>query len=118
MDEVAADAMAVSAPGRTWRPLQDTADSAPFLYTAGGGWAGWRRSTDFYEEGTLIWLEADVTIRRLTGGQKTLDDFCALFHGAGRQRPGLGEALHGDGRLRGAEQGRAIRLEGRSSRRA
>ena len=30
---------AVSAPGRTWRPLQDTADSAPFLYTAGGGWS-------------------------------------------------------------------------------
>ena len=42
-DEIAADAMAVSAPGRTWRPLQDAADSAPFLYTAGGGWSGWRR---------------------------------------------------------------------------
>ena len=84
-DEIAADAMAVSHPSRTWRPLQDTADSAPFLYTAGGGWAGWRRQAGgvpaFYQEGTLIWLEADVTIRRLTNGQKTLDDFCALFHG-------------------------------------
>ena len=83
MDEIASDAMAVSEPGRTWRPLQDTADSSPFLYTAGGGWAGWRRSTDFYNEGTLIWLEADVTIRRLTNGAKTLDDFCTLFHGQG-----------------------------------
>jgi len=86
LDEVAADAMAVSGPGRTWRPLQDASDSAPFLYTAGGGWSGWRRQTagglpSFYAEGTLIWLEADVTIRRLTGGQKTLDDFCAAFHG-------------------------------------
>ena len=80
-DEIAADAMSVSHPGRTWRPLQDTADSSPFLYTAGGGWAGWRRGTDFYAEGSLIWLEADVTIRRLTNGTKTLDDFCALFHG-------------------------------------
>jgi predicted metalloprotease with PDZ domain len=85
-DEVASDAMAVSHPGRTWRPLQDTADSSPFLYTAGGGWAGWRRQTGnglpaFYAEGTLIWLEADVTIRKVTNGQKTLDDFCTLFHG-------------------------------------
>jgi predicted metalloprotease with PDZ domain len=85
LDEVAADAMGVSAPGRTWRPLQDAADSAPFLYTAGGGWSGVRRQVSglpsFYAEGTLIWLEADVTIRRLTNGRKTLDDFCALFFG-------------------------------------
>ncbi len=85
-DEIAADAMAVSHPSRTWRPLQDSADAAPFLYTAGGGWAGWRRQSwgglpAFYSEGTLIWLDADVTIRRLTNGRKTLDDFCALFHG-------------------------------------
>ena len=83
IDELAADALSVSEPGRTWRPLQDTADSAPFLYTAGGGWGGWRRSTDFYAEGALIWLEADVTIRTATGGKKSLDDFCALFHGQG-----------------------------------
>jgi predicted metalloprotease with PDZ domain len=85
LDEVAADAMGVSAPGRTWRPLQDASDAAPFLYTAGGGWSGVRRQVSglpsFYAEGTLIWLEADVTIRRLTGGRKSLDDFCALFHG-------------------------------------
>ena len=81
IEELAADALSVSEPGRTWRPLQDTADAAPFLYTAGGGWGGWRRSTDFYAEGALIWLEADVTIRTATGGKKSLDDFCALFHG-------------------------------------
>jgi len=80
-DEIASDAMSVSAPGRTWRPLQDTADSAPYLYNAGSGWAGWRRGVDFYDEGTLIWLDADVTIRKLTSGQKTLDDFCTLFFG-------------------------------------
>jgi predicted metalloprotease with PDZ domain len=81
IEELAADAMAVSPGGRTWRPLQDTADSAPLLYNGGAGWSGWRRSTDFYKEGSLIWLEADVTIRQLTQGRKTLDDFCALFHG-------------------------------------
>jgi predicted metalloprotease with PDZ domain len=83
IEEIAADALSVSEPGRTWRPLQDTADSSPFLYTAGGGWGGWRRGTDFYNEGTLIWLEADVIIRTQTGGRGTLDDFCALFHGQG-----------------------------------
>jgi predicted metalloprotease with PDZ domain len=86
LDQVAADAMAVSASGRTWRPLQDASDSAPFLYTASGGWSGWRRQTagglpSCYAEGTLIWLEADVTIRKLTNGRKTLDDFCAAFYG-------------------------------------
>ena len=83
LEQMAANALSVSGPGRTWRPLQDTADSSPFLYLAGGGWGGWRRGVDFYAEGSLIWLEADVTIRRLTGGKKTLDDFCALFHGQG-----------------------------------
>src|SRR5262245_24343231 len=82
IEELAADALSVSEPGRTWRPLQDTTDSSPFLYTAGGGgWGGWRRGVDFYAEGTLIWLEADVIIRTQTGGKKSLDDFCALFHG-------------------------------------
>jgi len=81
LDELASDAFSVSEPGRTWRPLQDTADSAPFLYVSGGLWNGWRRATDFYNEGSLIWLEADVTIRQLTHGAKSLDDFCALFHG-------------------------------------
>src|SRR5262249_41798362 len=36
---------------------------------------------DFYNEGLLIWLEADVTIRRQTNGAKSLDDFCRRFHG-------------------------------------
>ena len=81
LEQLAADALSVSEPGRTWRPLQDTADASPFLYLGSGGWGGWRRGVDFYNEGTLIWLEADVTIRRLTKGKKTLDDFCTLFHG-------------------------------------
>ncbi len=74
--------------GRAWRPLQDTADSAPFLYQANGSWGNWRRSTDFYDEGELIWLDADTLIREKTGGKKSLDDFCRAFHGAGMQGGG------------------------------
>ena len=40
-------------PGRQWRPLQDTADAAVFLYNAGGDWQNWRRGTDFYAGGRL-----------------------------------------------------------------
>jgi len=69
-------------PGRIWRNLQDTADDAPELYFAPEAWHSWRRGVDFYDEGTLDWLWADVIIRQQSKGQKTLDDFCKLFHGA------------------------------------
>jgi predicted metalloprotease with PDZ domain len=36
---------------------------------------------DYYEESTLIWLEADTIIRDKTQGKKSLDDFCRKFHG-------------------------------------
>ncbi len=68
-------------PGRTWRPLVDTAVEAQLLYNASDAWSSWRRGVDFYDEGVLIWLEADVTIRRLTHGARSLDDFCRKFHG-------------------------------------
>ena len=69
-------------PGREWRNLQDTADAAQDLYnTRGQAWQSWRRSTDFYPESELIWLEADVLIRRQSQGRKSLDDFCKLFLG-------------------------------------
>jgi len=69
-------------PGRTWRPLADTAVAAQILYDAPDAWASWRRRVDFYDESTLIWLEADVIIRGQSNGRKSLDDFCRRFHGA------------------------------------
>jgi len=65
--------------GRTWRPLIDTAVAAQILYAAPGDWEGWRRSVDFYDEGTLLWLDVDTTIRELTKGQRSLNDFCRIF---------------------------------------
>ena len=63
--------------GRQWRPLEDTAVAAQFLYEAGGDYADYRRGVDFYPEGMLLWLDVDVTIRQLSKGAKSLDD--ALF---------------------------------------
>lgn len=68
--------------GRSTRPIRDTADAAPILYESPGAYKALRRSAgDFYTEGNLIWLDADVTIRKLTHGARSLDDFCALFAG-------------------------------------
>ena len=69
-------------PGRTWRPLSDTAVAAQLLYNASNAWFSWRRGVDYYDEGELIWLEADTIIRQQTKGARSLDDFCKLFHGA------------------------------------
>jgi predicted metalloprotease with PDZ domain len=67
--------------GRAWRPLEDTATAAPFLYFSRPDWAARRRGVDFYDESALIWLDADTLIREKTGGKKSLDDFCRAFHG-------------------------------------
>jgi predicted metalloprotease with PDZ domain len=76
--------------GRTWRPLQDTADMASKLYGSSHQWSNRRRSVDFYDEGELIWLDADTLIRQKTYGKKSLDDFCRAFHGEGSGGPALG----------------------------
>ena len=74
-------------PGRTWRNIQDTATAAQILYDAGGGWDNWRLNVDYYDEGELIWLDVDTTIRKMTGSKKSLDDFVAKFHGLGGNTP-------------------------------
>ena len=73
-------------PGRTWRPLQDTATGEP-MPDGGRGWLSWRRGTDYYDEGDLLWLEVATIIHRETNGAKTIDDFCHLFHGGPNNGP-------------------------------
>ena len=68
-------------PGRSWRPLEDTAIGASIISGGPDTWSSWRRGADYYEEGALIWLEADVLIRQRTAGKRSLDDFCRLFFG-------------------------------------
>ena len=54
-DSLAIDAAALDITyGRTWRPLQDTAVAAQTLYEAGSDYRNYRRSVDYYPEGTLI----------------------------------------------------------------
>jgi predicted metalloprotease with PDZ domain len=75
--------------GRVWRSLQDTADSGPFLYDADVDWSDWRRDTDFYEEGALLWLDVDSTLRSLTHDHKSMNDFCLAFYAGPGGEPAI-----------------------------
>jgi predicted metalloprotease with PDZ domain len=75
--------------GRTWRPLEDTAVAAQLLYPAAKSGQAWRRGVDFYDEGVLLWLDADTLIREKSQGKKSLDDFCRLFHGGKGGEPSV-----------------------------
>jgi len=67
--------------GRQWRPLVDTAVAVQLTYPSPRAWMNYRRRVDYYDEGSLIWLEADVLIRTRSNGKLSLDDFCHRFHG-------------------------------------
>lgn len=73
-------------PGRTWRPLLDTASGEPGM-SGRGGWMNWRRGTDYYDEGNLLWLEVDTILHRESHGKKSIDDFCQIFHGGPNNGP-------------------------------
>jgi len=73
--------------GRVWRDLEDTAISSQTLYASPQEYRSWRREADYYDESTLIWLEADTIIRKESGGRKSLDDFCRSFEGGENTGP-------------------------------
>ncbi|HEV8428892.1 MAG TPA: hypothetical protein VGQ41_13400 [Pyrinomonadaceae bacterium] len=73
--------------GRQWRPLVDTAVAVQFTYPSPRAWMNYRRRVDYYDEGSLIWLEADVLIRTRSNGKLSLDDFCRRFHGGQDSSP-------------------------------
>ncbi len=70
-----------SRPARTWRPLADTTNDPVISSRAPKAWVSQQRSEDYYNEGLLVWLEADSIIRSKTGGAKGLDDFARAFFG-------------------------------------
>lgn len=76
-------------PGRTWRPLQDTANAIPGMFRGFGGWGNWRRGADYYPEGDLLWLEVATIIHDQSHGQKAFEDFCHLFYGGANNGPEL-----------------------------
>jgi predicted metalloprotease with PDZ domain len=67
--------------GRKWRSVADTTDDPVISHRRPKGWRSWQRSEDYYNEGLLIWLDADSLIRELSHGARSLDDFARAFFG-------------------------------------
>jgi predicted metalloprotease with PDZ domain len=67
--------------GRDWRPLIDTTVGAQLVYGSSMRWSNWRRQTDFYREGQLLWLAVDMKIRALSHDRHSIDDFARSFFG-------------------------------------
>ena len=65
--------------GREWRDTTDTAVAASILRGGNPAWSNWKRGQDYYDEGELLWLDADTLIRKLTENKKSLDDFQKIF---------------------------------------
>ena len=75
--------------GRKWRPLVDTAVAVQYTYSSPRAWQNARRRVDYYDEGSVIWLDADVLIRQKSNGKLSLDDFLHKFHGGQSGTPAV-----------------------------
>jgi predicted metalloprotease with PDZ domain len=67
--------------GRKWRALQDTTNDEIINPRRPQSWRDWQRFEDYYDEGALIWLDADTLIRERSQGKRSLDDFARAFFG-------------------------------------
>ena len=65
--------------GRQWRPLQDTTNDEIINPRRPQSWRDWQRFEEYYDEGALIWLDADTLIRERSRGKRSLDDFARAF---------------------------------------
>ncbi|HME80528.1 MAG TPA: PDZ domain-containing protein [Candidatus Eremiobacteraceae bacterium] len=84
-------------PGRLTTPLSEVAVAAPYLYEAPRQWTQERRTTDdFYDEGELVWLDADTLIRQASNGSKSLDTFMKGFFGPPSTPPMVRTYTYGD----------------------
>jgi predicted metalloprotease with PDZ domain len=68
-------------PGREWRSVEDTTLDPIIAARKAKPFTSWSRSEDYYNEGSLMWLEADMLIRQATNNAKSLDDFAKAFFG-------------------------------------
>jgi predicted metalloprotease with PDZ domain len=68
--------------GRAWRSIEDTARASYLLRDWSRHYHELRRDQDYYIEGMLFWLEADLIIRAESRGVHSLDDFARTFLGA------------------------------------
>ncbi|WP_227340022.1 M61 family metallopeptidase [Sphingopyxis sp. P8] len=68
-------------PGRAWRSVEDTTHDPIIAARKPRAFPSATRTEDYYNEGSLMWLEADMLIRTATRDRKSLDDFARIFFG-------------------------------------
>jgi predicted metalloprotease with PDZ domain len=82
LDKLAIVAASLDAlPGKAWRPLVDTTYDPITTNRQPEPWPSYQRSEDYYNEGMLIWLEADAIIRAGTNNRRGIDNFARAFFG-------------------------------------
>ena len=64
---------------RDWRDVEDTTRDPIITARRPKGWVSYQRSEDYYNEGLLIWLDIDATLRARTKGERGMDDFVRLY---------------------------------------
>lgn len=79
--------------GRGWRSVEDTTLDPITNARRPIPHASLARGEDYYNEGLMVWLEADQLIRAETSGHRGLDDFARAFFG-GRESD-LGQLTYG-----------------------
>ena len=68
--------------GRRWRPMLDTTNDESINPRRPMPWRDFQRFEDYYNEGAMIWLDADTLIREKSQGKRSLDDFAKRFFAA------------------------------------
>ncbi len=82
IDEWARNAAFYAAqPGRAWRSVEDTTLDPVMAARRPRPFPTATRTEDYYNEASLMWLEADQIMRRLSGGARGMDNFARNFFG-------------------------------------
>lgn len=68
-------------PGRAWRSVEDTTLDPIMAARRPRPFPSYTRTEDYYNEGSLVWLEVEAQLRQLTNGARGMDDFAAAFFG-------------------------------------
>jgi predicted metalloprotease with PDZ domain len=74
-------------PARAWRPLLDSTLDPVINPREETEWRSWQRFQDYYDEGSLVWLDVDTLLRSRTQGKRSLDDFARQFFAGGADTP-------------------------------
>ena len=74
-------------PARAWRPLEDSTLDPVINPREETEWRSWQRFQDYYDEGSLVWLDVDTLLRAGTHGKRSLDDFARAFFAGGADIP-------------------------------